>query len=159
MPEVYKGITLPDSDEDIERMVAYDKAHPYIGVATATYVPSFDRYDLTFVNDVVLQIPRRLLQGLESYGPDDAVLKEVQVLGPGSVLHWDKPDIQHYVPDLVVGLYGTDQWMKSIGKRMGSTKTAKTARASRENGKKGGRPRKEGILARNQKAGMAAPSP
>jgi hypothetical protein len=145
MPEVYKGITILDTDEDIERMVAYDKAHPYIGVTTAIYDPSTDRYDLTFVNDVVLQIPRRLLQGLESYSIDDAVLKSVEVLGPGSVLHWDKPDIQHYVPDLVIGLYGTEQWMKSMGKRLGSTKTAKTARASRENGKKGGRPRKERI--------------
>ena len=113
-----KPVTCLDTDDDIERMVAYDKAHPYIGVATAIYNPSSDRYDLTFVNDVVLQIPRRLLQGLEAYRPEDPILKEVEVLGPGSALHWDKPDIQHYVPDLVMGHYGTDEWMKTIGSRL-----------------------------------------
>jgi hypothetical protein len=142
MPEVYKGITILDTDEDIERMVAYDKAHPYFGVIEARYRPSADRYDLLFRGGVMLQIPRRLLQGLESYSPDDAVLKNVEVLGPGSMLHWDKPDIQHYVPDLVIGLYGTEHWMKSLGKRMGAVRTARTTRASRENGKKGGRPRR-----------------
>ena len=113
-----KPVTCLDTDEDIERMVAYDKEHPYIGVATAIYDPSADRYDLTFINDVVLQIPRRLLQGLEAYRPEDPILKEVEVLGPGSALHWDKPDIQHYVPDLVMGHYGTDEWMKTIGSRL-----------------------------------------
>lgn len=46
-----------------------------------------------------------------------------------------------YVPGLIEGAFGSGRWMQQIGKLGGSMRSAIKAKASRENGKRGGRPR------------------
>jgi hypothetical protein len=43
---------------------------------------------------------------------------------------------------LIDGVFGSKAWMRDIGRVGGSAKSEAKATAARENGKKGGRPRK-----------------
>jgi hypothetical protein len=47
-----------------------------------------------------------------------------------------------YVPALFEGVYGSKAWMKQAASVAGATRSAAKSAAARENGKKGGRPRK-----------------
>jgi hypothetical protein len=77
-----------------------------------------------------------LAQGLE--GASDADLAAMEILGNGYGLHWPSLDVDLAVPDLMAGLLGTRSWM---ARKAGSTTSKAKAKAARENGKKGGRPR------------------
>jgi hypothetical protein len=68
------------------------------------------------------------------------MLAEVEVTPIGFGLHWEKLDADLGVPHLVMGIFGSKAWMRELARRGGSVTSAAKARASRENGKKGGRP-------------------
>lgn len=105
------------------------------------------RYDATrrqviveLTNGCTFIFPADLGQGLAH--ATDEELAEVQVLGHGFGLHWEKLDADLSIASLVVGIFGSKSWMKELARRGGaSTSTAKSA-AARINGGKGGRPRK-----------------
>jgi uncharacterized protein YegP (UPF0339 family) len=86
-----------------------------------------------------LQFPVDQLEGL-SGAPGDA-LGQFEVTPGGLGLHWEILDADIYVPTLVKGVYGTQEWMRSIGTLGGKARTEAKSQAARENGKKGGRPR------------------
>ncbi len=58
-----------------------------------------------------------------------------------SGLHWPLLDADLYVPGLIEGAFGSGRWMQQIGKLGGLSRIASKAKASRENGKRGGRPK------------------
>jgi hypothetical protein len=89
---------------------------------------------------VELAIPRKLLQGLESATAEQ--LAEVELWGPGSSLHWESLDVDHYIPSLIEGVFGNRRWMSEIGKKGGAQRSDAKASAARENGRKGGRPKR-----------------
>ena len=91
-------------------------------------------------NGVVMGFPYTLLQGLESATTEQLV--EVEVTPSGYGLHWNSLNVDLGIPQLVAGIFGTKQWMKELGRRGGQAKSNAKARASRQNGKPGGRPRK-----------------
>jgi Protein of unknown function (DUF2442) len=75
---------------------------------------------------------------------DPAGLDEIIVDGVGFNLHWPKLNVDLYVPALVAGVFGTKAWMeKALARRAGQAKSPAKAAASRANGAKGGRPRKQ----------------
>ncbi len=80
------------------------------------------------------------MQGLE--GASAEALANVAVLGPGSTLFWESLDVAHGVASLLKGIFGNRRWMSEIGKRGGVVRSRAKARASRKNGRLGGRPRK-----------------
>jgi len=90
-------------------------------------------------------IPREDLQGLEAGTPEQ--LARVEIVGGGTGLHSPDLDADLYVPALLRGVYGTRLWMAKIGKRGGSARTNAKKRASRENGKLGGRPKRDAAAA------------
>jgi len=50
-------------------------------------------------------------------------------------------DADFYVPALIEGAFGSCRWMQHIGELGGSARSAAKAKASRENGTRGGRPK------------------
>jgi hypothetical protein len=81
----------------------------------------------------------------ELSGASASELADVELLPGGIGLHWEKLDADISVPGLLVSLIGTRPLLAEVGRRAkGKTSKAKQA-ASRENGKKGGRPKKRAV--------------
>lgn len=85
-------------------------------------------------------IPVQNLQHL-SNAPNEAVVN-FEVFDGGLGIRWPELDLDLYVPALLHGVYGTEKWMSSLGQRGGRSRSEAKTRAARENGRKGGRPRK-----------------
>jgi hypothetical protein len=92
--------------------------------------------DLT--NGCTFAFPPRVAQGLETATDED--LAAVEILGAGYGLHWEALDVDMSIPGLLAGLFGTKAYM---ARRAGQAKSPAKAAAARENGRKGGRPRKQ----------------
>lgn len=105
------------------------------------YRESDDVIAITLTTGVEISIPRTLMQGLER--ATAAELAAVAIDDFGSALHWEQLDVDHYVPGLIDGILGTRRWMAEIGKKGGSVRSEAKTVAVRENGRKGGRPRKK----------------
>ena len=127
------------------------KLLPSNPVVEATYDEPADEISIKFENGARLELPRKLLQGLTNAAPAD--LRTIEILGPGTGLNWPALNVAHYVPGLIDGVFGTRQWMSDLpalrarmselGRKSAAVKTPAKSAASRENGKKGGRPKKE----------------
>ncbi len=88
----------------------------------------------------IFSFPPRLAQGLEGASPEQ--LADVWLPPSGSSIHWESLDVDFGISELVAGIFGTKSWMAELGRKGGQiTSSAKTT-AARENGKKGGRPKK-----------------
>ena len=80
-------------------------------------------------------------QGLEN--AKAAELEPIEISPSGFGLHFPKLDADLYVPGLLEGLMGSRKWMASrLGAVGGQSRSRAKKRASRANGKLGGRPRK-----------------
>lgn len=98
-------------------------------------------------NGSTLIVPIELIQGLA--GSSNGALSHLELMSAGSQIHWPDLDVQIHVVSLLDGVFGTRSWMErlkqhyaDIGGRGGAARTPAKSAASRENGKKGGRPRK-----------------
>ena len=107
----------------------------------AWYAADSGRVFIELKNGIVIGFPCGLLQGLGNATPEQ--LAEVEVTPTGYGLHWQGLDADFAVPQLVAGIFGTKSWMAELGRRGGQTKSTAKAKASRKNGQRGGRPRKE----------------
>jgi hypothetical protein len=130
------------TDAEIDAAIALANLRdPYRPKAVAAeYRAKEDAVAIQLASGVELVIPRRLLQGLENATPDQTA--QVEIWGPGSSLHWEALDVDHYVPSLIEGVFGNRRWMSELGKRGGAARSEAKAQAARRNGRKGGRPRK-----------------
>lgn len=106
----------------------------------ADYDTRSKRLRIELVSGVGVSIPVNRVQGL--VGVPAAIVKTVRVEGGGYGLHWPTLDLDLSVPDLIAGCFGSRAWMTALARQGGKASTAAKARAARENGKKGGRPRK-----------------
>ena len=106
----------------------------------ARYDAATRRIVVDLTNSCTFIFPADRGQGLE--GASDTELAQVEVLPGGEVLHWEKLDADLGVPQLIAGIFGSKLWMRELGRRGGSSTSKTKAAAVRENGKKGGRPRK-----------------
>jgi hypothetical protein len=88
-----------------------------------------------------LSFPPKLAQGLENASPE--ALGTIEISPSGLGLHWPSLDADLYVPALMQGVMGNRSWMaRLMGEAGGRSSSSAKAQAARENGKRGGRPRK-----------------
>lgn len=108
---------------------------------TARYDRKSGRILVELTNGCSFAFPARKAQGLER--ASEADLAQVEILGLGFGLHWERLDVDLSVPSLLAGLFGTKAYMdRQRAARAGATTSAAKADAARRNGAKGGRPRK-----------------
>src|SRR5580704_433099 len=80
-------------------------------------------------------------QGLEKATPSQ--LDEIEITPSGFGIHFPKLDADLYLPALLQGFLGSRRWMASrLGQAGGKSRSAAKKKASRANGRLGGRPRK-----------------
>jgi len=90
---------------------------------------------------VELGFAPRNVEGLQHASVDDLKVIEVEAFGFG--IHFPKLDADLYAPSLLQGVLGSKQWLAAqLGAAGGRARSAAKAAASRENGKRGGRPRR-----------------
>jgi hypothetical protein len=82
--------------------------------------------------------PVSLIEGLTD--ASRTKLSRIAVSPNGRALHWPLLDTDVYVSSLVEGVFGSRRWMQQIGTLGGASRSAAKKKASRENGKRGGRP-------------------
>ena len=112
--------------------------------ASARYDEDAGRVVLELTNGCSFAFPAELGQGLS--GASSEQLARVEVVAGGRALRWDELDVDLGVAPLVSGIFGTAAWMREarseIARAGGRVSSPRKADAARENGKKGGRPRK-----------------
>lgn len=107
----------------------------------ARYDRRVSRIMVSLSNGLELAFPPNLAEGLADAKPPDLAIIEITPTGLG--LHWPKLDADLYLPALLEGVFGSPRWMAGLlGKSGGLARTAAKVAAARENGRKGGRPRK-----------------
>jgi hypothetical protein len=90
-------------------------------------------------NGVILMLPPKLLQGLKN--ATAAQLSSIKISPLGTALHWETLDSDLGVSELAAGIFGSRAWMSELARLAGSRKSERKSASSRENGKRGGRPR------------------
>jgi hypothetical protein len=95
-------------------------------------------------NEVEFTFPPDIAQGLAGADPADLAVVEVSPSGLG--LHWPRLDTDFSLSGLLAGEFGTKRWMASeLGAAGGRVRSKAKAAAARENGLRGGRPRKRSV--------------
>ncbi|HET7233936.1 MAG TPA: DUF2442 domain-containing protein [Longimicrobium sp.] len=108
--------------------------------ASARYDRRSGRIVIELMNGCMFAFPAAHGQGLREATARQ--LATVEVVSGGSLLIWDELDAALSVPGLLAGVFGSKTWMRELGRLGGQVQTEAKARAARENGKKGGRPKK-----------------
>ena len=105
---------------------------------SARYDAGMERVIVDLANGCQFVFPPGIVQGLAS-APSGALAK-VTVTPAGGGLYWEDLDVDLSVPNLAMGIFGTRAWMRELGRRGGLRRSQAKTRASRINGRKGGRP-------------------
>ncbi|HEU4556815.1 MAG TPA: DUF2442 domain-containing protein [Longimicrobium sp.] len=133
--------TVPTEEEILAQIAAAEEEGEFEPRArSARYDRATRRIVIELTNGCEFAFPARMGQGLQN--ATDAQLAAVKVVVHGSALEWEELGADLWVPGLLSGLFGTKAWMRELGRAGGKVQSEAKARASRENGKKGGRPRK-----------------
>ncbi|WP_372069214.1 DUF2442 domain-containing protein (plasmid) [Tistrella mobilis] len=130
------------SEQEFIQAEKRTQAHRQAGYAVAArYDRRTARVVVKLNTDVQISFPPRLAEGLAGASPEDLAVIEITPSGLG--LHWPRLDADLYVPGLMTGQLGSKRWMAAqLGAAGGRVRSPAKVASSRENGRKGGRPRK-----------------
>jgi hypothetical protein len=107
----------------------------------ARYDAATDRVRVELSTGIELGFAPAIIQGLDGATP--AQLQDIELSPAGLGLHFPPLDADIYLPGLLEGTLGSRAWMaRHLGATGGKARSSAKATAARENGKKGGRPRK-----------------
>jgi hypothetical protein len=102
------------------------------------------KFTLELANGTAFIFPADNCQGLRGASNED--LAAVELTPGGYGLHWQALDADLGIAGLLQGFFGGPAWMDRLRKELaakgGRSRSAAKVAAVRENGKKGGRPRK-----------------
>lgn len=133
------------SDEELDAQIEASRGSS--GDEPAAKVARYDattrRVVIDLDNGTTFLVPVDLLQGLE--GSSEEELADIRILGAGSTIAWDRINVDAYIPSLLMGVFGNKRWMRELGRHGGSRTSEAKRAAARENGKKGGRPKKTAL--------------
>ena len=107
----------------------------------ADYDRETGRVVIRLSSNLEVSFSPRDAQGLEKATPSQ--LEEIEISPSGFGIHFPKLDADLYLPALLQGFLGSRKWMASrLGQAGGKSRSAAKQKASRANGRLGGRPRK-----------------
>ncbi len=106
----------------------------------AKYDARLKRIVVDLDNGTTFIFPPLLAQGLADASAKD--LKDVSITPSGEGLRWKSLDADLSLTSLLMGIFGNKAWMSELGRQGGKASTEAKALASRTNGRKGGRPRR-----------------
>lgn len=132
------------TDTQIDQAILRAKAlanEPRVTDVTYRPGPGLDLLILQMSDGHRCVLPREDLQGLQGATPQQ--ISQIEILGNGTGLHWPALDVDLYVPALLQGIYGTRKWMAEIGAKGGAASSLAKRKASRANGRRGGRPKRQ----------------
>jgi hypothetical protein len=139
----------PMSDGEFERQLeladqagALAKANEPRAIS-ARYDQAARRLVIDLNRGVTLLIDPDLVSELRGASLEE--IAEIELLPSGNGLHWERLDLDISVPGLLVDLMGTKPLLAEVGKRARGITSEAKAIASRENGKKGGRPKRSAM--------------
>ena len=108
---------------------------------SAHYDPKTRRIEIQLSSNLRVSFSPRDAQGLG--GATSSQLQEIEISPSGFGIHFPKLDADLYLPAILQGFLGSRKWMASrLGQVGGKSRSATKQKASRANGKLGGRPRK-----------------
>jgi Protein of unknown function (DUF2442) len=108
---------------------------------SARYDSKTRRVEIQLSTNLHVSFSPRDAQGLEKATPSQ--LQEIEISPSGFGIHFPKLDADLYLPAILQGFLGSRKWMASrLGHAGGKSRSIAKRKASRANGKLGGRPRK-----------------
>ncbi len=121
------------------RALAQQAAFPL--VSSVRYDRRVARIIIVLASGLELAFSPTQAEGLEHARPAD--LADIEITPSGLGIHFPKLDADLYLPSLLEGFLGSRRWMAAqMGRKGGTASTKVKGAAARENGKKGGRPKK-----------------
>lgn len=138
-------------DFEKEHLAAVKRSEETLSNSPRAKNVKFDRRNRRLVvdleNGATFMVPVNLIQIFENATDDQ--IADVTIKVQGLYLSWESLDEDLTLSHLISGVFGTKRWMTNLknhfvdaGRRGGTSRSAAKRRASAENGKKGGRPRK-----------------
>ena len=107
----------------------------------ARYDRSRGRVVISLRSGIEVSFSPRVAEGLDNATPSQ--LEPIEISPSGLGIHFPKLDADLYLPALLEGVLGSRRWMAArLGSSGGSSTSSAKRRASRANGKLGGRPKK-----------------
>jgi hypothetical protein len=130
--------------DDVAKRSLHRSAQKPRHALAAHYDASKGRIVVELDNGADFSFPPQLAQGLASASKADLAAIEVSPLGTG--LHWPRLNVDLTVDGLLIGIFGSRNWMRNHAAIAGSVSSTAKSAAARANGAKGGRPRKSAAL-------------
>ncbi|NJL98282.1 MAG: DUF2442 domain-containing protein [Synechococcaceae cyanobacterium SM2_3_2] len=134
---------MDDLNRQIEAARQRDQEERATGqyAVEAFYQEEKDFLSITLANGIEIGIPVESMERLSD--ADRAEVAKVEITPSGMGLHWGSLDWDLSIPHLIAGCFGTKTWMQELARKGGSVRSPQKAVASKLNGKKGGRPKKQ----------------
>ncbi len=103
------------TDQQIDAALERARHSPDLpGAVAAHYHADLDAISIELAGGRRLLLPRKELQGLETASVEQ--LSEIEIFG-GNDIAWPQLDVDHYLPSLLAGQYGSNRWMKELEHR------------------------------------------